>query len=122
MKQEAKKIELLAPAGNLHKMKTALAFGANAVYAGIPDFSLRVRINDFDMKGLAEATEYCHARDKKIYVTVNIFAHNHHLERLLSYIGRLKKIGVDALIVSDPGVLSVVREAWSDAEIHLLQC
>ena len=61
------KIELLSPAGNLEKMKTALAHGADAVYAGIPDFSLRVRINDFDMEKIKEATEYCHERSKKIY-------------------------------------------------------
>ena len=63
---EGKKLELLAPAGNLEKMKTALAFGADAVYAGIPDFSLRVRINDFDLDGIKEATEYCHAQDLQL--------------------------------------------------------
>lgn len=117
--KKTKNIELLAPAGNMEKMKTALAFGADAVYAGIPDFSLRVRINDFDLEKIAEATEYCHANGKKIYVTVNIFAHNKHLEKLPSYIKELKKIGVDALIISDPGVMQMVRNVWPDAEIHL---
>jgi len=117
--KNAKKVELLSPAGNLEKMKTALAFGADAVYVGIPDFSLRVRINDFDIKKIEEATEYCHERKKKIYVTINIFAHNKHLEKLPSYINTLKKIGVDALIVSDPGVISLIKENWKEAEIHL---
>ncbi len=113
------KIELLAPAGNMDKMKTALAHGADAVYAGIPDFSLRVRINDFDMEKIKEAKEYCHARGKKIYITINIFAHNHHIDKLPSYVRKLKKIGVDALIISDPGIISVVKKVWPEAEIHL---
>ncbi len=113
------KIELLAPAGNLEKMKTALAFGADAVYVGIPDFSLRVRINDFDIEKIKEATKYCHEKGKKIYVTINIFAHNRHIEKLPAYIEELKKIGVDALIISDPGVIDVVKEVWPEAAIHL---
>src|SRR3989339_178938 len=114
-----KNIELLSPAGNMEKMKTALAFGADAVYAGIPDFSLRVRINDFDMKKLKAATKYCHSKDKKIYITVNIFAHNHHLDRLPKYIKELKKIKADALIVSDPGIIKVIQDIWPECEIHL---
>lgn len=114
-----KKPELLAPAGNLEKMKTAFAFGADAVYAGIPDFSLRVRINDFTLESLAEAIEYAHSRKKKVYVTINIFAHNEHLVKLPAYLKVLKKIKPDALIVSDPGVISVIQKYWPEAEIHL---
>ncbi len=113
------KLELLSPGGNLEKLKTALAFGADAVYVGIPDFSLRVRINDFDIEKIKEATKYCHTKKKKIYVTVNIFAHNKHLEKLPPYLEELKKIQVDALIISDPGVLAMVKEIWPEAEIHL---
>ena len=113
------KPELLAPAGNLEKMKTAFAFGADAVYAGIPDFSLRVRINDFTAESLATAVEYAHSQQKKIYVTINIFAHNKHLKQLPAYLKVLKKIGPDALIISDPGVISVVQKHWPTAEIHL---
>ncbi|MBU4216727.1 U32 family peptidase C-terminal domain-containing protein [Candidatus Parcubacteria bacterium] len=112
-------IELLAPAGNLEKMKTALTFGADAVYAGIPDFSLRVRINDFDLEKIQEATELCHQLGKKIYITTNIFAHNKHLDKLTEYVKVLKKIGVDALIAADPGVIQVIKSVWSQAEIHL---
>ncbi|MCK4539894.1 U32 family peptidase C-terminal domain-containing protein [Candidatus Parcubacteria bacterium] len=118
-KEKNKILELLAPAGNLEKMKTALAFGADAVYAGIPDFSLRVRINDFDLEKIKEAAEYCHTRDKKIYVTVNIFAHNHHLNKLPKYIKELKKIKIDALTISDPGIFKIVKDIWPECVIHL---
>lgn len=114
-----KNLELLAPAGNFLKMKTALAYGADAVYLGIPDFSLRVRINDFDLKGIKEAVKYAHDRQKKVYVTVNIFAHNKHLQKLPAYIKTLKAIKVDALIVSDPGIIALVKKNWPTAEIHL---
>jgi len=113
------KIELLSPAGNLEKMKIALAFGADAVYAGIPDFSLRVRINDFDLEKLKEATEYCHGLNKKIYITLNIFAHNRHIEKVAPYVKFLKKIKVDGLIIADPGVMAEVKKVWPEAEIHL---
>lgn len=112
-------IELLAPAGNLEKMKTALTFGADAVYAGIPDFSLRVRINDFDLEKIKEATNLCHGQGKKIYITTNIFAHNKHLDKLTDYVKILKKIGVDALIAADPGVIQIIKNVWPKAEIHL---
>ncbi len=114
-----KKLELLAPAGNMLKMKTAFSYGANAVYLGIPDFSLRVRINDFDLKGIKEAVKYAHGQGKKVYVTINIFAHNKHLKKLPVYIKALKLIKVDALIVSDPGIIALVKKNWKSAEIHL---
>lgn len=112
-------IELLAPAGNLEKLETALLYGADAVYAGVPDFSLRVRINDFDMKKLRAARQKCHKAGKRLYVTANIFAHNKHLQELSAHILKLRKLGVDALIVSDPGVISVAQEVWPEAELHL---
>ncbi len=112
-------LELLSPAGNMEKMKIALAFGADAVYAGIPDFSLRVRINDFDFEKIEKATQLVHKQNKKIYITTNIFAHNKHLDKLPEYIQKLKDIKIDALIVSDPGVMNLIREVWPDAEIHL---
>ncbi len=114
-----KKLELLAPAGNLEKMKTAFLYGADAVYLGLPDFSLRVRINDFTLAQIEEAIKYAHERQKKVYVTINIFAHQEHLKKLPVYVKKLKKIGPDALIISDPGVLQVVKSVWPSAEIHL---
>lgn len=113
------KLELLAPAGNEQKMKTAFAYGADAVYLGIPDFSLRVRINDFDLEGIREAVKYAHANKKRVYVTVNIFAHNKHFKKLPAYLRILKAIKVDALIVSDPGIINVIKKVWPQAEIHL---
>ncbi len=112
-------LQLLSPAGNMKKMKTALAFGANAIYAGIPDFSLRVRINDFDLAKIKIATELIHKQNKYIYITINIFAHNKHLNKLPEYIKELKKIKVDALIVSDPGIINIIKAVWAEAEIHL---
>jgi len=114
-----KKLELLAPAGNILKMKTAFVYGADAVYLGIPDFSLRVRINDFNLAKIKEAVKYAHGQGKKVYVTVNIFAHNKHLTKLIPYLRELKKMAVDALIVSDPGVIMVIKKVWPRAVIHL---
>ncbi|MBU4256996.1 U32 family peptidase C-terminal domain-containing protein [Patescibacteria group bacterium] len=119
LKQKQQKLELIAPAGNLEKMKTAFAFGADAVYAGIPDFSLRVRINDFTDTKLKQAIEYAHKLDKKIFITLNIFAHNRHIEKLPAYAKKLKKLKPDGLIISDPGVLTTVKKNWPAANIHL---
>lgn len=114
-----KKLELLAPAGNLAKMKTAFAYGADAVYLGIPDFSLRVRINDFGLKEIRGAVKYAHQLGKKVYITINIFAHNDHLRRLPAYLKELKKIQPDALIVSDPGIIQMIKKSWPSAHLHL---
>lgn len=114
-----KKIELLAPAGSLEKMKYAFAYGADAVYLGIPDFSMRVRINTFDEKSLAEAVEYAHSLKKKIYVTLNIYAHNRHLDPVIKHIKFLRKIKPDAIILSDPGILSLIKKYYPESEIHL---
>jgi len=114
-----KKLELLAPAGNILKMRTALFSGADAVYLGIPDFSLRVRINDFDLDTVALAIKEVHKQKKKVYVTLNVFAHNQHLEKLPAYVKKIKEMAPDGLIISDPGVMSVVRKIWPEAEIHL---
>ena len=114
-----KKVELLAPAGNLDKLKTAFAFGADAVYVGIPDFSLRVRINDFTIEGIAEAVAYAHKIGKRLYVTVNIFAHNEHLNKLPAHIEKLKAIKVDGVFISDPAVMIIIKKIWPQANIVL---
>ena len=103
----------------MEKLKYALAFGADAVYCGVPDFSLRVRINHFTAKDLAEAVKYVHERKKKIYVTLNIYAHNGHLERVKKHISYLKKLKVDAIIASDPGIILLIQKYWPECEIHL---
>jgi putative protease len=114
-----KKLELLSPAGNILKMHTALFAGADAVYLGIPEFSLRVRINDFNLESLALAVREVHKQKKKVYVTLNIFAHNQHLEKLPAYVKKIKEVAPDGLIISDPGVMTIVRKVWPEAEIHL---
>lgn len=113
------KLELLAPAGNPNKMKTALAYGADAVYLGIPDFSLRVRINDFNLETLKEAIKLAHQLGKKVYVTINIFAHNEHLKKLPAYLKSLKNSLPDAFIVSDPGIISLIKKHLPQLDIHL---
>ncbi|MDE5654223.1 MAG: U32 family peptidase [Clostridia bacterium] len=113
------KVELLAPAGDMSKLKTALHFGADAVYVGGSKFSLRANAKNFDGEGLKEAVEYTHAKGKKIYVAVNIFADNKDFDGLKEYFIELEKAGVDAVIISDAGVLALCREVAPALEIHL---
>ena len=113
------KYELLAPAGSFEKLKYALELGADAVYAGLPDFSLRARINKFDEKNISEAISYTHSKNRKIYITINIFAHNHHLDNLKKHLRTLRKNPPDALVVSDVGVVEVVKNILPDVNIHL---
>ena len=112
-------IELLAPAGDLNKLKTALHFGAEAVYCGGNIFSLRANAKNFTEDELIEAVKYTHERNKKIYVAANIFAFNNDFDALGKYFQFLQKIGVDAVLVSDPGVLCCLKENAPKMEIHL---
>lgn len=105
------KPELLAPAGNLEKLQAALIFGADAVYFGGKNFSLRAFGDNFTREEILSAVEFTHARGKKIYAAVNIFAHNADLHALTDYLSFLKAAGVDAVLVSDLGVLNLAREA-----------
>ncbi len=113
------KVELLAPAGSLEKMKYAFAYGADAVYFGVPDFSLRARVNKFSERDILEAVEYAHKLKKKIYVTLNIYAHNQHLERVEKHLKFLKKIKIDGIIASDPGIINLVKKYLPSVDIHL---
>jgi len=114
-----KKVELLAPAGNLEKLKYAIAYGADAVYAGVPDFSLRVRINNFTKETLQEAVEYTYKNKKRIYVTLNIYAHNVHLEEIKKHLKFLKTLNIDGVVVADPGIIMLVKKYLPKVEIHL---
>lgn len=114
-----KKPELIAPAGSLRKLKYALQYGADAVYLGMPDFSLRARINDFNLSRLQEGVEYAHKMNKKVYVTVNIYAHDYHLKKLEDFIKKVKQLKPDALVVSDPGVLKIIKKVYPKAKIHI---
>jgi len=113
------KLEILAPAGNLEKMKMAFAFGADAVYFGVPNFSLRVRINQFDEEAILKAAEYCKGKGKKFYVTLNIYAHNKHIKELPKHLEFVKKVSPDAIIISDPGILMVVKRELPGIPIHI---
>ena len=112
-------VELLAPAGNYEKLVMALHYGADAVYAGGTNFSLRERSGNFDPKELEKAVNYTHKLGKKIYIAANIYAHNNDIDQLPAYIKSLGEMGVDAIILSDPGVLSLVKEFAPKTEIHL---
>jgi len=113
------KIELLAPAGSLEKMKYAFAYGADAVYLGVPAFSMRFRVNNFSMDQMKEAIEYAHGLKKKIYVTVNIVAHNYHLHEVPKYLKLLNKWRPDGIIISDPGMMELSKKYAPNCEIHL---
>ncbi len=118
-KKSSNRIELLAPAGSPEKLKYAINWGADAVYAGVPNVSMRARVNTFDEKSLEEATKLVHSMGKKIFVTLNIYAHNYHLPIAEKHLKFLKKIGVDAVIVADPGIISLVKKIMPETEIHL---
>lgn len=113
-------IELLMPAGDFEKMQYAFAFGADAVYMGIPMFSLRARENGFKRDSVVQAIEYAHSLGKKIYVTANILPHNHKVNPFMNYIGQLlEQAQPDAWIMSDPGIIMMTKERYPDQEIHL---
>ena len=114
-----KNFELLAPAGNFEKLKTALYFGADAVYVGGTLFSLRALSENFNRDELVKAVEYTHERAKKLYVAVNILAKNNDFNELGDYLCFLYKIGVDAVIVSDPGIIALIKTVCPNLEIHL---
>ncbi len=111
--------ELLAPAGNLEKLRTALHYGADAVYLGGKELSLRAKAGNFSLEDMAEAVEYAHARFKKVYVTVNVLAHNKDLQEIDNYLKKLARLGVDGLIVADPGILQIARELAPELPLHL---
>lgn len=114
-----KKVELLAPAGNLEKLKMAILFGADAVYIGGQRFGLRASADNFSLEDMKEGLAFAHERDCKVYVTVNIIPHNEDLVGLPEYIEELDGLGVDAVIVSDPGIFTIVRKAAPGMEIHI---
>lgn len=114
-----KKPELLSPAGNFEKLKSAVLYGADAVYLAGKDFGMRTASANFTNEELMEAVKYCHNRGVKLYITVNVMPHTGEYPALEDYIRFLSVIGVDAVIVSDLGVLMMVREVAPDLEIHI---
>ncbi|MBD2805085.1 tRNA 5-hydroxyuridine modification protein YegQ [Xenorhabdus sp. ZM] len=111
--------ELLSPAGSLKNMRYAFAYGADAIYAGQPRYSLRVRNNEFNHETLAQGIKEAHSLGKRFYVVVNIAPHNAKLKTFIRDLKPVVEMGPDALIMSDPGLIMMVREAFPEIDIHL---
>ncbi|MBR2022887.1 MAG: U32 family peptidase, partial [Clostridia bacterium] len=111
--------ELLAPAGSFAKFQTALHFGADAVYLGGKQFSLRTFADNFTEDELSSAVDLAHEKGKKVYVTANVYARNGETDGLKTYFQKLESIGVDAVIVSDPGVVYIAKTFAPKLCIHL---
>ncbi len=103
-------MELLSPAGNFEKLKAAVRFGADAVFMGGPAFGLRANAGNFSFDEMEEAFKYLHDRGKKGYVTVNIYPQTNELESIRQYLKKCEQLGADALIISDPGIFSIVKQ------------
>lgn len=115
----SKKIELLAPAGDLEKLKIAIDYGADAVYCGGEHFGLRAGARNFSVDELKEGVEYVHNRNRKLYLTLNIFPRNEDMDRLASYVDEIKEIPIDAFLISDPGIFQWMKDNYPEAELHI---
>ncbi len=114
-----KKPELILPAGSGEKLLYAFAYGADAVYAGLPDISLRAQYNDFDEKTLENAIHMAHHKGKKLYVAMNIFARDSDFRKVENFLRRISEQKPDGLIISDPGILNLLRKLKVDIPLHL---
>ena len=114
-----KKVELLAPAGNLERLKIALLYGADAVYFGGRNYSLRANAKNLDISEIEEACKYAHNLGKKVYVTVNIVFHTEDTLGVTDYLKDLEKCGVDAIIVSDPLIIDIIHDNKINIPIHI---
>ena len=114
-----RKVELLAPAGDLEKLKMAIIYGADAVYLGGEAFGLRKRSKNFSVDQIKEGVDFAHERGKKVYLTLNIVPHNKDLVGLEEYVTELYNIDVDAVIVSDPGMYTIIKKVVPKMEIHI---
>lgn len=113
------KVELLAPAGSLQKLKYAIEYGADAVYIGGEAFSLRVAAKNFSLDEIKEGIEFAHKRGKKVYITANIIPHNEDLKEFPDFVKEVDALGADAIIVSDLGAFAIVKEVAPNLEIHI---
>ncbi len=114
-----RKLELLIPAGSLDVLKTAVIYGADAVYIGGEAFGLRAKAKNFTKEDMKEGIAFAHERGVKVYVTANILAHNEDLPRVEAYFEEMKEVRPDALIISDPGVFAIARKILPDMELHV---
>lgn len=112
------KSELLMPAGSLKKLKVAILYGADAVYMGTPDMSLRTR-SDFTLEEVVEGIEFAHAHGKRAYLTLNLFSHNRDIAKLPEYVETIRKVHPDGVIVADPGVFQFVKNAAPELALHV---
>jgi len=112
-------MELLAPAGSLEKLKIALIYGADAIYFGLPGFSLRARASQFKKSEIKEGVKFCRKMGKKFYVALNIYAHNVHIDNLEKQLDFISEIKPDGIILSDPGILRKVKKKLPEIDIHL---
>ncbi len=110
--------ELLMPAGNLRKLKLAILYGADAVYLGTPDMSLRTK-SEFSLQEVIEGVEFCHNHGRRAYLTLNLFSHNKDIPKLDEYIDTVRKVKPDGLIIADPGVFQYVRERAPELPLHI---
>ena len=118
-KKNTQALELLAPAGDMEKLKTAIRFGADAVYFGGEMFSLRAGAGNLSIDEIREAMDWLHENGAKGYMTINIYAHNGDIPLLRDYLAKIRDIPVDAYLVSDPGIMQLIKEQIPGAEIHL---
>ena len=114
-----RKPELLAPAGDLEKLKIAVLYGADAVYMAGESFSLRAGAGNFTVEEMKEGIDFAHSHGAKCHLAVNIFAHNEDIEPLMDYLNMVRDMGFDAFIAADPGVIDMIFEVIPDAEVHL---
>ena len=114
-----KRPEILAPASSLEVLKTAIEYGADAVYIGGEAYGLRAKAKNFSMEDMHEGLGFAHEKGKKVYVTANITAHDGDLDGVEQYFKELKMIHPDALIISDPGVFTIAREVCPEIDIHI---
>ena len=113
-----RRVELLAPSGDLERLKISLLYGADAVYIGGQDYSLRANANNFSIEEIKEACDFAHGLNKKVYLTLNIVFHNEDLDNVYSFIKDVVDCGIDAFIVSDPFIIKYIKDNF-DVEIHL---
>lgn len=113
------KVELLAPAGSLAKLKYALVYGADAVYIGGEEFSLRVAAKNFTNDEIKEGIEFAHNLGKKVYITANIIPHNEDIKKFPAFVKEVERLGADAIIISDPGMFAIARKEAPNLDIHI---
>ena len=113
-----KRSELLMPAGNLRKLKMAILYGADAVYLGTPDMSLRTK-SEFSLEDVIEGVEFCHAHGRRAYLTLNLFSHNRDIPKLDEYIDTVRQVNPDGLIIADPGVFQYVKTRAPEIPLHI---